>query len=128
MLRYALTRLASVSITQFATFGASPCSVRRSKRVPPMSVSGRASPNVDGSMPSIPGPTSDETGATLADYRPPVITTVYSDDNRKIAEFYKERRIVVPVPVEDRLSFVDTVGNPSHRGPRHPFSLHKDLG
>jgi penicillin-binding protein 1A len=35
--------------------------------------------------------------ATLADYHPPVITTVYSDDNRKIAEFYKERRIVVPL-------------------------------
>ncbi|MBW2660420.1 MAG: PBP1A family penicillin-binding protein [Deltaproteobacteria bacterium] len=35
--------------------------------------------------------------ATLADYRPPVITTVFSDDNKKIAEFYKERRIVVPL-------------------------------
>ncbi len=33
----------------------------------------------------------------LKDYRPRIITTVYSDDNRKIAEFYKERRIVVPV-------------------------------
>lgn len=33
--------------------------------------------------------------ASLADYRPSIITTVYSDDNRKIAEFYKERRIVV---------------------------------
>ena len=33
--------------------------------------------------------------ATLADYRPPLITTVYSDDNRKIAEFFKERRIVI---------------------------------
>ena len=33
--------------------------------------------------------------AALADYRPPVITTVYSDDNRKIAEFFKERRIVI---------------------------------
>ena len=31
---------------------------------------------------------------SLTDYRPPVITTVFSDDNRKIAEFYKERRIV----------------------------------
>lgn len=31
----------------------------------------------------------------LADYRPPIITTVYSDDNRKIAEFFKERRIVI---------------------------------
>ncbi|MBW2228382.1 MAG: PBP1A family penicillin-binding protein [Deltaproteobacteria bacterium] len=35
--------------------------------------------------------------ATLKDYRPPVITTVFSDDNRKIAEFFKERRIVVPL-------------------------------
>ncbi|MCJ7541152.1 MAG: transglycosylase domain-containing protein, partial [Desulfobacterales bacterium] len=33
--------------------------------------------------------------ATLADYRPPIITSVYSDDNRKIAEFFKERRIVI---------------------------------
>ena len=33
----------------------------------------------------------------LSDYRPPVITTVYSDDNRKIGEFYKERRVVVPI-------------------------------
>lgn len=35
--------------------------------------------------------------ATLKDYRPPVITTVFSDDNRKIAEFFKERRIVIPL-------------------------------
>ena len=35
--------------------------------------------------------------SSLKDYRPPIITTVYSDDNRKIAEFYKERRIVVPL-------------------------------
>ncbi len=34
---------------------------------------------------------------SLAEYRPPVITAVYSDDNRKIGEFYKERRIVVPL-------------------------------
>ncbi len=32
----------------------------------------------------------------LSDYTPPLITTVYSDDNRKIAEFYHERRIIVP--------------------------------
>lgn len=31
----------------------------------------------------------------LKNYRPPGITTVYSDDNRKIAEFYEERRIVL---------------------------------
>ncbi len=35
--------------------------------------------------------------SSLADYRPPVITSVYSDDNRKIGEFYNERRIVVPL-------------------------------
>lgn len=34
---------------------------------------------------------------TLADYRPPVITRVLSDDGSVIAEIYKERRIVVPV-------------------------------
>jgi len=33
----------------------------------------------------------------LSDYHPPVVTTVYSDDNRKIGEFYKERRIVIPI-------------------------------
>jgi penicillin-binding protein 1A len=33
----------------------------------------------------------------LADYRPPVVTTVYADDGRKIAEFYEERRILVPL-------------------------------
>ncbi len=34
---------------------------------------------------------------SLKDYHPSIITTVVSDDNRKIAEFYKERRIVVPL-------------------------------
>jgi len=34
---------------------------------------------------------------TLADYRPPVITRVFGDDGTVIAEFYKERRIVVPI-------------------------------
>lgn len=33
--------------------------------------------------------------ASLKDYRPPIITTVYSDDNRRIAEFFDERRIIV---------------------------------
>lgn len=33
--------------------------------------------------------------ASLKDYRPPIITTVYSDDGRKIAEFFKERRIII---------------------------------
>jgi len=35
--------------------------------------------------------------STLTDYHPPVITTVYADDNQKIAEFYNERRIVMPL-------------------------------
>ncbi|HJO63293.1 MAG TPA: transglycosylase domain-containing protein, partial [Desulfobacterales bacterium] len=35
--------------------------------------------------------------SSLKDYHPPIITTVYSDDNRKIAEFYNERRIVIPM-------------------------------
>ncbi len=34
---------------------------------------------------------------SLADYHPSIITTVYADDNRKIAEFFKERRIVIPL-------------------------------
>lgn len=46
---------------------------------------------------------------SLADYHPSIITTVYSDDNRKIAEFYKERRIVVPlskIPVQLQKAFI----------------------
>ena len=35
--------------------------------------------------------------SSLADYRPSLITTVYSDDERKIGEFYRERRIIVPM-------------------------------
>ncbi len=35
--------------------------------------------------------------SSLKDYRPPLSTVVYSDDNRKIAEFYKERRFVIPL-------------------------------
>ena len=34
---------------------------------------------------------------SLSAYRPPSITEVFSDDNRKIGEFYKERRIVIPL-------------------------------
>jgi penicillin-binding protein 1A len=33
----------------------------------------------------------------LEDYRPSIITSVYADDDRKIAEFYTERRIVAPL-------------------------------
>ncbi len=35
--------------------------------------------------------------SSLEDYRPPIITTFYSDDGRPIAEFYTERRIVIPL-------------------------------
>lgn len=31
----------------------------------------------------------------LTDYQPPIISTIYSDDDRTIGEFYEERRIVV---------------------------------
>ncbi len=34
---------------------------------------------------------------TLADYRPPIITRVLSDDGTVIAELFEERRIIVPV-------------------------------
>jgi penicillin-binding protein 1A len=46
---------------------------------------------------------------SLKDYHPSIITTVYSDDNRKIAEFYKERRVVVPlssIPVQLQQAFI----------------------
>ena len=33
---------------------------------------------------------------SLADYRPFTVTSVYADGGEKIAEFYKERRIVIP--------------------------------
>jgi len=34
---------------------------------------------------------------SLADYRPSIITTVYADNDSKIAEFFKERRVVTPL-------------------------------
>ena len=34
---------------------------------------------------------------SLASYRPSTITEVFSDDNRKIGEFYRERRKVIPL-------------------------------
>jgi penicillin-binding protein 1A len=33
--------------------------------------------------------------SSLNDYRPPIISSVYSDDNRKIAEFYEQQRILI---------------------------------
>ncbi|MFH2060585.1 MAG: PBP1A family penicillin-binding protein [Pseudomonadota bacterium] len=34
---------------------------------------------------------------TLKDYQPATVTSVFSDDGRKIGEFYEERRIVIPL-------------------------------
>jgi penicillin-binding protein 1A len=34
---------------------------------------------------------------SLTQYHPPIITTVFSDDGRKIAEFFEERRIIKPL-------------------------------
>jgi len=34
---------------------------------------------------------------SLTDYRPSVVTAVYSEKGQKIAEFYRERRIIVPL-------------------------------
>ncbi len=34
---------------------------------------------------------------SLMDYRPSIVTTFYADDQRKIGEFFKERRVVVPL-------------------------------
>ncbi len=34
---------------------------------------------------------------TLGDYQPATVSYVYSDDGRKIGEFYKERRVVIPL-------------------------------
>ncbi|MBW2039895.1 MAG: penicillin-binding protein 1A [Deltaproteobacteria bacterium] len=34
---------------------------------------------------------------SLEDYKPPIITQVFSDDGELIGEFFKERRIVVPI-------------------------------
>ncbi|MDY6903639.1 MAG: PBP1A family penicillin-binding protein [Thermodesulfobacteriota bacterium] len=35
--------------------------------------------------------------ASLKNYKPPVITSLYAADGRKIAEFYEQRRIVLPL-------------------------------
>ena len=34
---------------------------------------------------------------SLTEYHPPIISTVYSDDGRKIAEFFEERRVIKPL-------------------------------
>ncbi len=46
---------------------------------------------------------------SLRDYHPATVTTVYADDNTKIGEFYKERRIVVPlekIPEQLKQAFI----------------------
>jgi penicillin-binding protein 1A len=46
---------------------------------------------------------------SLRDYHPATVTTVYSDDNTKIGEFYKERRIVIPlekIPEQLKQAFI----------------------
>lgn len=35
--------------------------------------------------------------ATLSDYRPPIVTRVFSDNGTQIAEFSRERRLLVPI-------------------------------
>ncbi|MFW5988977.1 MAG: penicillin-binding protein, partial [Desulfosudaceae bacterium] len=41
---------------------------------------------------------------SLKEYRPPVITKLYGDNGRKLAEFYNQRRIVIPLEeMPDRL-------------------------
>jgi penicillin-binding protein 1A len=54
---------------------------------------------------------------TLEDYQPPAITRAYSEDGQTIAEFYKERRIVVPVnrmPKQLIQAFVAASGDRSY--------------
>lgn len=46
---------------------------------------------------------------SLHDYRPPTVSTMYAADGTKIAEFFKERRIVIPLesmPRTLRMAFV----------------------
>ncbi len=47
--------------------------------------------------------------STLKDYEPPIISTVLSDDNQRIAEFFDERRIIVPfqdIPEKLKQAFI----------------------
>ena len=62
--------------------------------------------------------------STLRDYLPPVITTVYADDGRKIAEFYKYRRVVLPLSeIPDQLINISDVvyALDAFRGFAYPF-------
>ncbi|MFH1982760.1 MAG: PBP1A family penicillin-binding protein [Pseudomonadota bacterium] len=58
--------------------------------------------------------------STLGDYRPPVITAVYSDDDRKIGEFYQERRIVVPLESMPKMLLEAFVAAEDDRFFKHP--------
>lgn len=51
---------------------------------------------------------------SLKDYQPSIITEVVADDGRKIAEFYKERRVVVPldqIPLSLQQAFIAAEDN-----------------
>ena len=52
--------------------------------------------------------------SSLKDYHPSIVTTVFADDSRKIAEFYKERRIVKPledIPLQLQQAFIAAEDN-----------------
>lgn len=59
---------------------------------------------------------------SLKDYRPPAVTTVYSDDNRKIAEFYRERRIIVPLSAMPKILVEAFIASEDSR-----FFMHKGV-
>jgi len=57
----------------------------------------------------------------LTDYNPPIITTVYSDDSRKIAEFYNERRVLyelsdIPKMLQDAFLAAEDARFYQHKG------------
>jgi len=52
--------------------------------------------------------------SSLKDYQPSIITQVVADDGRKIAEFYRERRIVMPlekIPLQLQQAFIAAEDN-----------------
>jgi penicillin-binding protein 1A len=62
--------------------------------------------------------------ATLADYKPPIITSVFADDGRLIGEFYKERRIVLPmekIPLQVRHAFISAEDSRFYKHPGVDF-------
>ncbi|MCJ7830313.1 MAG: transglycosylase domain-containing protein, partial [Desulfobacterales bacterium] len=58
--------------------------------------------------------------SSLADYRPPVISTVYADDNRKIGEFFRERRIVIPLSLMPEMLIQAFISAEDSRFYKHP--------